>query len=280
MRRILEFTVVAVVLFLALPATSEEMHVRASLVSDADAIEAGTGFALGVLFEPEPGWHIYWRNPGEAGLATEVDFELAEGFRAGEVGWPAPIFFEQSGGLVGYGYEKPVVLAAEVQPPAAAPARTRVMLAASWLACKEVCVFESAELSAELPLAGAELAGSKTALAQWRRSLPAEDAPAGFSVNVTGGPVPETGAADLVIWLSWINAPSAVELFPDPGPGLKVENLRVRTRGTTTRADLTVSRLKHPSGRTSSLRSLVVTTDREGARSAAVTHIELERKTQ
>jgi DsbC/DsbD-like thiol-disulfide interchange protein len=280
LRRFLGKTAVAGVLAAAATVAADERHVRASLVCDAGALDGGESFTLGVLFEPEPGWHIYWRNPGEAGLATEVVYGLPEGFLAGEVRWPTPVFFEQPGGLAGYGYEQPVVLAAEIRPPAGAPTRANVTLEASWLACKDVCVFESAELTARLPLAGDELARSEAAVEGWRDSLPKTPKTPPFTVNVTGGPVPETGPADLVIWLSWPEPPKAVELFPDPGVGLKVENLRVRTRATTTRVDVTVSRLNNPSGRTSSLRSLVVATADTGVRSATVTHIELERKTQ
>lgn len=260
----------------AAPVSAEELRVRASLACDAVEIAGEAGFALGVLFEPEPGWHIYWRNPGEAGLATEVVLDLPEGFEAGEVRWPAPVFFEQPGGLAGYGYEEPVVLAAAIDPPADAPERAAVKLEASWLACRDVCVFESAELSAELPLAGAELARSQSALSEWRRTIPAEDAVVPYTVTVTGGPVPEAGPADLVVWLSWPEPPGEVELFPDPGPGLKVEGLRVRTRGTMTRVDLTVSRLKNPSGRSSALRSLVVATGDGGRRIVTVTHIVID----
>lgn len=268
-----------IVLAAAVPVSAEDAHVRASLVSDAGAIEPGTSFGLGVLFEPEPGWHIYWRNPGEAGLATEVVFDLPTGFETGEVEWPAPVFFKQSGELAGYGYEDPVVLGAEIEPPAGAPVKTQVRLEASWLACKNECVLESAVLSAELPLVGAEFERSKAALTTWRRTVPVEHGAAPYTVSVTGGTVPETGAAELVVWLSWPEAPGRVEFFPDPGPGLKVEHPRVQTRGTLTRVDLTVSRLNNSSDRASDFRSLVVVTDGDGERSATVTYIELDRRT-
>ena len=279
LRWILVTTALIVALAAAATVSADEPRVRASLVCDAGSLDSGESFTLGVFFEPAPGWHIYWRNPGEAGLATEIVFDLAEGFEAAEVRWPVPVYFEQPGGLAGYGYEKPVVLAAEVEAPEHTASAMKVRLEASWLACKDVCVFESAELTAELPLAGAELARSDAALAGWRESLPKTLKTQPFTLTVTGGPVPETGSADLSIWLSWLEPPGEVELFTDPGPGLKVENLRVRTRATMTRVDLTVSRLKSPSGRTSALRSLVVATDDWGARSATVNHIELERNT-
>ena len=101
-------------LLLAPMVRAEETHVTARIVSDASAIDRASSFRLGVELVPEPGWHVYWRNPGEAGLATEVVFELPAGFAADQLQWPVPVVFEQPGGLIGYGYKKPVVLAATV----------------------------------------------------------------------------------------------------------------------------------------------------------------------
>lgn len=257
-------------------AAAEESHVRARLVADADEIRPGESFHLGVLLEPEPGWHVYWRNPGEAGLATDLVFDLPDGFAPGEVQWPTPVEFEQPGGVVGYGYEEPVVLAAAITTPATVGAPVPVTVTASWLACRDVCVLGSAKLEARLPLAGAELAASRTALEGWSEALPTELEPALADLSVTGGPVPATGAAEMVAWLSWKTAPGRVEFFPDPGPGLKVGGVRVQTRGQLTRIDFRISRLKTSSARTAGLRALIVLEDDRGRRSARVARIEID----
>lgn len=266
----------AAIVAVAVPVTAEERRVRVALVCDAGSPEAGSDFALGVLFEPDPGWHIYWRNPGASGLATEVRFELAPGFEAGEVQWPAPVFFEQPGGLVGYGYDRPVVLAAIVRPPADAPAQTTVTLAASWLACRDRCVFESAELTAELPLGGTELERGAAALAGWRGSVPVmlEDPP--FSISVSAGPLPETGAGELVVWLSWSGTPREVEFFPDPGPDLKVEASRAMTRGTLTRVNLRVARMKASASPSESFPAVVSYRTPDGRPRAVIVDIDIE----
>ena len=58
---------------------------------------------LGLRFDLEPGWHLYWRNPGGAGLPPRIELELPEGWSAGELMFPAPIRFE-SGGIESFGY--------------------------------------------------------------------------------------------------------------------------------------------------------------------------------
>lgn len=265
-----------IVLAAAVPVSAEDAHVRASLVSDAGAIEPGTSFGLGVLFEPEPGWHIYWRNPGEAGLATEVAFDFPDGFEVGELQWPTPIFFEQPGGLTGYGYEDPVVLAAEVTAPDNVALSSPVSVTAAWLACKDVCVLGAAVLKADLPLRGTEFEFSKTALKHWSETLPVKAESGLFELSVTGGPVPDSGPADLVVWLNWVETPGAVEFFPDPGSALKVEGVRTRTRGALTRIDFQVSRLKTPNAPVKTLRSLIVAEDPSGNRATRVADIQLD----
>jgi DsbC/DsbD-like thiol-disulfide interchange protein len=255
---------------------AEDGHVRARLVADADEIRPGESFHLGVVLEPEPGWHVYWRNPGEAGLATEIAYQLPDGFAVGELKWPVPVEFEQPGAIIGYGYEDPVVLAAEVTAPGGVPSSAPVTLTASWLACKDVCVLGSATLEAALPLRGAELEASKAALGTWSEALPTALEPGLLDLSVSGGPVPSAGAVGMVAWLNWKAAPGAVEFFPDPGPGLKIEGVRVQTRGQLTRIDFKIARLKNSSDPATALRSLIVIEDECGKRSAWVTHIELD----
>ena len=57
---------------------AEENRVRAHLVADTPEVRPGSTVRIGIRFEIENGWHIYWRNPGGAGLATAIDFELPE----------------------------------------------------------------------------------------------------------------------------------------------------------------------------------------------------------
>lgn len=277
MKRVFRWICVfSVVIATSVGVGADDSHVSARLVAGVEQIHSGETFLLGVLLEPEPGWHVYWRNPGEAGLATEVAFDLPDGFEVGELQWPAPVFFEQPGGLTGYGYEAPVVLAAEVTAPERVSAENPVSVTASWLACKDVCVLGAAELKADLPMRGAELQFSKAALRNWSETLPVQAEPGHFELSVTGGPVPESGPADLVVWLSWAETPGAAEFFPDPGSSLKIEGVRTRTRGSMTRIDFRISRLKSSNAPAESLRSLIVIKDPGGKRSARVADIQLD----
>jgi DsbC/DsbD-like thiol-disulfide interchange protein len=239
----------------------EEARVTARLVADTAAVEPGSTFLLGVHFEIEDGWHIYWRNPGGAGLATAVDFELPDGLVAGALQWPLPIAFVQSEGIPGYGYEGSVVLAAEVGVPGDfdTSRSARVRAEVSWLACKGVCVLGSAELEASL-----EALDEDPAFQTWARRLPVASETGGlpFSLSVTGG----LSEGSITHWLRWTRAPGPVEWFPDPSEAVEVGDIRIQTRGGLTRIDAGVKSRKGASGSINELSSLVVVTGEDGGR--------------
>ncbi len=236
-------------------------NVRARLVADTDHIAAGGDFNLGVRFEIKPGWHIYWRNPGGAGLATDIRWELPAGFQVDELEWPLPIGFTQNEGIPGYGYEGTVVLASRMHAaPDFNPAQSTVGAEVSWLACNGVCVLGSARIEGKL----AELARDFDFRA-WRENLPrtADDGrEPPFSVTATGGLAEGT----LSLWLRWQHPPGAVEWFPDPSEGLEVRDFQVQTRGGLSRIDAVVRKMAGSNRSPDRLDSLVVITDIDGNR--------------
>ena len=239
----------------------DEPRVGVRLVADTAEIEPGSTFRVGVRFEIEDGWHIYWRYPGAAGLATAVDFELPEGFAAGQLLWPLPIAFDQSEGIPGYGYEDSVLLAADVETPAAFDQSTpgRLRAEVSWLACKGVCVLGSAELEASL----AEITVDE-GFVKWSQSLPvpvdADTAP--FALSATGG----LNEGVVTHWLRWRESPLPLEWFPDPSEAIEVGAVRIQTRGGLSRIDAEVRPRKGTLRRVDTLPSLIVVTDGDGTR--------------
>ncbi len=246
-----------------LPAAEPE-HVRARLVTDASSLAPGGTFRVGVLFEVEPGWHLYWKNPGDAGLAIEVVLGLPEGFEVGPVRWPLPGRFIQPGDLAGYGYQGEVLLAADVASPELLPVGgPQVTASVSWLACKDRCVLGSARLAESWPLAVA-----KAAFERWRSTLPEPEGSATrpFTVTVVGGLAPGERSGTVSLWLQWSDLPASVEWFPETGEHWKVADAKVRTRGTLTRIDAEVSRVGPGETNAAELRSLVVAVAGDGER--------------
>src|SRR5690349_20203345 len=66
-------------------------HAKVSLVAENNSLRAGQAVMLGVLFDLEKGWHIYWVNPGDSGEPPKIQWQLPAGFQAKEIRWPTPM---------------------------------------------------------------------------------------------------------------------------------------------------------------------------------------------
>ncbi len=121
-----------------------DARVEARLLVHPERGEDGSVRA-GVRFTLDPGWHLYWHYPGDAGLPTELRWR---GARAGPLAWPAPsIFQEGEGTLVTYGYAGDVLLSAELRPERGAE---RIGVDVEALACRTVCIPASFSLERSL----------------------------------------------------------------------------------------------------------------------------------
>ena len=144
--------------------------IRAELVSDVTAVSPGEGFTVAVKLTMDPEWHTYWKNPGDGGMATTVEWKLPSGITAGELEWPAPIRFETSD-IVNYGYAGEVLLltrftASKIEAPVTIRAKV------NWLGCKNICVPGGAELEIALKAGAAEPSKGAAAVAAARASVP------------------------------------------------------------------------------------------------------------
>ena len=131
-------------------------HVEAELVADKSAAQPGKPALVGLKLRMEPHWHTYWKNPGDSGLPTKIEWVLPEGWKAGAIQWPYPNPLPV-GPLMNYGYEDEVVLLAELTPPASAAAGSVPIKArAEWLVCKDICIPEKGELDMVLAVSPAQ----------------------------------------------------------------------------------------------------------------------------
>lgn len=100
-------------LLIAAGAVADEQsipHGSVKLVAPYRQISAGNPFQLGLLFRLEPGWHIYWKNPGDSGEPPRLTWQLPPGMQAREIDWPAPHRLSIPP-LMDYGYEGQVFVA-------------------------------------------------------------------------------------------------------------------------------------------------------------------------
>ena len=217
-------------------------HARVSLLADVRGVLPGQPFSVGVRFEIDRGWHIYWQNPGDSGQAPRIDWQLPPGFAAGDVEWPYP---EQVSPppVVTYGYARQVVLPVTMTPPPGLAGPVTVRARVQYLVCKDLCLPEQAELALELPVldrAQPDPAGQR-AIAAARARLPRQ------------WPALTVDAArfERHVYLSWPAAlgSGAVRFFPDRegqfrhSAGQVLERVGDRLRLTLTATALPLERL-------------------------------------
>lgn len=124
-------------------------HVNAELISDISTIMPSQSFWIGLQMTMDKGWHTYWRNSGDSGLSTDIQWYLPKGFDAGEIQWSYPKRFDYSQGLAGYGYDGEVILLTEIFTPEEFPLSEEFQINAkvNWLSCEKICVPGIAYLS-------------------------------------------------------------------------------------------------------------------------------------
>jgi thiol:disulfide interchange protein DsbD len=132
-------------------------QVRAELMAHApEGVTSGKPVWVGLQLAHQPHWHTYWKNSGDSGLPTQLEWTLPPGVLAGDIAWPVPKKLPL-GKLINYGYEGtvllpvPLTITPDFKPSPFNPELT-VKLKASWLVCRTECIPEEGEFSLRLPV--------------------------------------------------------------------------------------------------------------------------------
>lgn len=140
----------------------------ATLISETDAPAPGKPFRVGLRLRMAPGWHTYWRNPGDAGVAPEVSLVLPAGASAFEIAWPAPERVPE-GDIMTFGYAGEVVLPIAVTPGAEVGT---IEARANWLVCEKICVPEEGTFRLILPAGAGAPSAEAPLFAAADRAMP------------------------------------------------------------------------------------------------------------
>lgn len=133
---------------------------RAELIAHApEGVEPGKPLWVGLLLAHQPEWHSYWKNSGDSGLPTRLEWQLPPGVTAGEIAWPMPAKYP-IGTLINYGYEGAVLLPVPLTVsdgfrPSVLSDALEVKLKASWLVCRKECIPEEGEFALQVPVRSA-----------------------------------------------------------------------------------------------------------------------------
>ena len=125
-------------------------HGAARLIAAVEATGSSAQLDVGLQLRLTPGWHTYWRTPGDAGIPPTIDWRGSENMASAAIAWPAPRRLPPLGGLETLGYEDGVVLPISVtllHPSAALHLHAEV----DYASCKDVCIPYHASLDLVLP---------------------------------------------------------------------------------------------------------------------------------
>ena len=126
-------------------------HARVELIAERTSVMPGETIQAALKMDLDPGWHVYWRNAGDAGLPPQLvhrDTSTIPGGAIGEFVWPIPELLPVvDGEIMDYGYSDQVILPFSLMIPAAASGTVRLDLVADYLICEDICIPEYADVS-------------------------------------------------------------------------------------------------------------------------------------
>jgi thiol:disulfide interchange protein/DsbC/DsbD-like thiol-disulfide interchange protein len=154
-------------------------HTQVKLILSGDTAKPGDTILVGVDLKMEPGWHTYWKNPGDAGSPTKIQWQLPPGIFAGEIQWPLPKKLPPAE-VTTYGYEDEVMLIVPltIETNSNLP-EGQVTLKAnvSWLECKEVCIPANQDVEANLNIGSETKTSADAAMIEsWKKQVPQTNA--------------------------------------------------------------------------------------------------------
>ncbi len=164
---------------------AEQEQLRLRLISASDAVgpeagEDGQSLSLGLQFELQPGWKIYWRSPGDAGFPPSVDWSGSENLASASLSWPVPHRFSLFG-LETFGYGDNVILpiTARLEQPGTA---TAFRATVDYLICSEICIPYENSLSLDLPAGTASRSSQALLIDTFLAQVPGDGSRVGLSL--------------------------------------------------------------------------------------------------
>jgi thiol:disulfide interchange protein DsbD len=243
-------------------------NVKARLVSEVSAVGPGQVFWVALELDIRDGWHTYWRNPGDSGQATSLEWHLPSGFTAGDIVWTTPHRFEVPP-LVNYGYARHAVHLVQITAPKdLKPGNTAPLAAAaSWLVCADVCIPENAQLQLTLPTSAQAGPIDPTAAALFgaaRSELPSAQ-PASSTARIQGDRLILELGAD---WGATLSQIKSLTFFPYAEGSIEYAAPQILTRSD---ASLELSmKIGYQPPAAGAVRGILVATEQNGAASESV----------
>ncbi len=170
MRHFLSDTLICILLTASV---ARAAHTQVQLLVSASTVRPGDTVYAAVDMKMDQGWHTYWKNPGEAGQSTQIQWQLPSGVTAGDIQWPLPSKLPPAD-ITTYGYENEVVLIVPLKVgDKVAVGPLKIAANVSWLECDEACIPGKKQVEATLTVGNESQPSSDNALIEtWRAKVP------------------------------------------------------------------------------------------------------------
>jgi thiol:disulfide interchange protein len=167
-KRILAICLLAFAVFFSTAASAA--HTRATLLLPVSTAKPGETLLAAVRLQMDSGWHTYWRNGGDSGGPTKIEWQLPAGVTAGEIQWPVPEK-DTLEGLTTYIYHDQAVLLVPLKlANDLKPGRLELQAKVSWLECEKICVPGQEMVSATLTIGDASEPSAEAAFIEAART--------------------------------------------------------------------------------------------------------------
>jgi len=158
--------------------SADTRRAKAELISERFSVAPGETVFIALKLTMDPGWHIYWRNAGDAGLPPQLLLRETASIPEDALGkmlWPLPKLLPiVAGEIMDYGYDDEAVFALPLTVPADAAGEVRIDAIADYLICESVCIPETADVSLVLALGDpVENVPSGDLIGAWIAKVPA-----------------------------------------------------------------------------------------------------------
>jgi thiol:disulfide interchange protein len=202
-------------------AADKEAQTKVKLLLSHEIAKPGDTVTAAIELSSAPNWHTYWRNPGDAGLATTIEWELPPGITAGPIEWPVPHKMTlQSVGA--YVYEGTEYLLIPLTIGADAKAGTFDLKAAlSWLECEKVCIPQDGAVTNQLSIGNqSKPSAAASIIDKARERLPKKTSPFKVTASWAAG----TNATNRTLIVEWpSDAAPKLDFYPYEAEGYTIE---------------------------------------------------------
>ncbi len=201
----------------AASAWNETEQTRVRLVAATEAMGPSREIRLGLQFELQPGWKVYWRSPGDAGFPPNVDWAGSRNLASADMQWPAPERFSVLG-LQTLGYKKQVVLPVTAKSVTVSQA-INLQARVRYLTCNDICIPYEAKLALNVPPGAADPSAHAHLINRYSAAVPGDGTAHGLSIDALHSVQDEAGA-HLQLVASTQTPFTAPDTFFEGAPGL------------------------------------------------------------